>query len=385
MRKYVILRKPTTTRAGGTRGFDTLGATRATLFAYERLTDAAAASIAAEPEVQAVAPAMRTRLIRPLTAKGAQAPEVWGIDAVGARASGFTGRGVTVAILDTGIDPTHPAFAGVQIEQRDFSGDGDGDRQGHGTHCAGTVLGRDVDGTRIGIAPGIERAIVGKVLNDQGGGDSEMIIEGIQWALSQKADIISMSLGFDFPGMVREWTDDNWPVELATSNALEAFRVNLRVFDAVMNFTRAKGGLGGGALVVAASGNESQRDQSPEWRIAASLPSAADDVISVAAVGRKGQRLGVADFSNSMALVSAPGVDIVSARAGGGLEALSGTSMACPHVAGVAALWWEAIRKGGRTPSPTNVRAELIARARRDIFGEEAVEVDVGQGLVTAP
>lgn len=385
MRKYVILRKPAATRAGGTRGFNTSSMTGAPRFTYERLTDAAAASIAAEPEVQAVAPAMRTRLIRPLSVERLQPEEVWGIDAVGARASDFTGNGVTVAILDTGIDANHPAFAGVQIEQRDFSGDGDGDRQGHGTHCAGTIFGRDVDGTRIGIAPGIQRAVIGKVLNDQGGGDSEMIVEGVQWALSSKANIISMSLGFDFPGMVQEWTDDNWPIDLATSNALEAFRVNLRVFDAVMNLAKAKGGLGGGALVIAASGNESQRDQSPEWRIAASLPSAADDVISVAAVGRKGGRLGVADFSNSMALVSAPGVDIVSARAGGGLVALSGTSMACPHVAGLAALWWEAIRKDGRTPSPTNVRAELIARARRDVFGDEGAEVDVGQGLVTAP
>ena len=385
MRKYVILRKPAATPAGGTRGFETMQSTHAPMISYERLTDAAAASIATEPEVQALAPAMRTRLIRPRAAEGAQEPEVWGIDAVGARGSAFSGRGATVAILDTGIDASHPAFAGLQIEQRDFSGDGDGDRQGHGTHCAGTILGRDVDGLRIGVAPGVERAVVGKVLNDQGGGDSEMIVQGVEWALSRKADIISMSLGFDFPGMVRDWIDDNWPVDLATSNALEAFRVNLRVFDAVMNLTKAKGGLGGGALVVAASGNESQRDQHPEWRIAASLPSAADDVISVAAAGREGERLGIADFSNSMALVSGPGVEIVSAKAGGGLEALSGTSMACPHVAGVAALWWEAIRKGGRRPTPTNVRAELLARARRDVFGDGAAEVDIGQGLVTAP
>lgn len=385
MRKYVILRKPTATRAGGTRGFEKIGPTSAPIYSYEHLTEAAAASIAAEPEVQAVAPAMRTRLIRPVAAEGAQRTEVWGIDAIGARNSLYSGRGTTIAILDTGIDATHPAFAGLQIEQRDFSGDGDGDRQGHGTHCAGTILGRDVNGLRIGVAPGVERAVIGKVLNDQGGGDSEMIVQGIEWALSRKADIISMSLGFDFPGMVRDWTDDNWPLELATSNALEAFRVNLRVFDAVMNLTKAKGGLGGGALVVAASGNESQRDQHPKWRIAASLPSAADDVISVAAVGREGDRLGVAKFSNSMALVSGPGVEIISAKAGGGLEALSGTSMACPHVAGVAALWWEAISKSKRTPTPTNVRAEIIAKARRDVFGDGAAEVDIGQGLVTAP
>lgn len=385
MRKYVILRRPVATRAGGMRGVETNGEARRPTFSYERLTDAAAASIAAEPEVEAVAPAMRTRLIRPKGVQGVQEPVAWGIDAVGARGSAFTGRGVTVAILDTGIDASHPAFDGMQIEQRDFSGDGVGDRQGHGTHCAGTAFGRNVNGMRIGVAPGVNRAVIGKVLNDQGGGDSEMIVEGIQWALSMNADIISMSLGLDFPGMVRDWTDDNWPVDLATSNALEAFRVNLRVFDAVMNLTKAKGGLGGGALVVAASGNESLRAQHPEWRIAASLPAAADDVVSVAAVGRDGDRLVVADFSNSMALVSGPGVEIVSAKAGGGLESLSGTSMACPHVAGVAALWWEAIRKSGRTPTPLNVRSELIATARRDDFGVVASEVDVGQGLVTAP
>lgn len=386
MRKYVIVRKQVATRGGlRTRSFEKSASSGPGQVVYERLTDRAAASIAAEPDVEAIAPAMAIKLIRPLEANSTNVNEAWGLDATGARASAFTGAGVTVAVLDTGIDASHPAFAGVDIEQQDFSGDGDGDRQGHGTHCAGTIFGRDVDGVRIGVAPGIKRALIGKVLGDSGGGDSEMIVDGINWAMSRGANIISMSLGFDFPGMVASWLDDNWPVELATSNALEAFRVNLRAFDAVMNLTKARGGLGGGALVVAASGNESRRAEHPEWRIAASIPSAADEVVSVAAVGRAGERLGVADFSNSMALVSAPGVDIVSARTGGGLSTLSGTSMACPHTAGIAALWWEKIQKGGRTPNPTNVKAALIENAVRDAFGSEYAEVDMGQGLVVAP
>ena len=386
MRKYVIVRKQSATRgADRTRGLETIGAERSGPIVYERLTEREAASIAAEPDVEAIAPAMPIRLIEPFEAIVGDTGDTWGLDAISARTSCFTGRGVTVAVLDTGIDPSHPAFGGVEIEQRDFSGDGDGDRQGHGTHCAGTIFGRDVDGIRIGVAPGIQRALIGKVLGDAGGGDSEMIVDGINWAISRGANVISMSLGFDFPGMVASWLEDNWPPELATSNALEAYRVNLRAFDAVMNLTKARGGLGGGALVIAASGNESRREEHPDWRIAASLPAAADDVISVAAVGREGEQLSVANFSNSMAVVSAPGVGILSAQVGGGLRPLSGTSMACPHVAGVAALWWEAIGKGGRTPTPTNVRAALIDKARRDAFGELYAEVDFGQGLVTAP
>ncbi|WP_430250438.1 S8 family peptidase [Neorhizobium sp. DAR64860/K0K1] len=386
MRKYVIVRKQSPTRGPGkVRGLETSGGDRRGPIAYERLTESEAASIAAEPEVEAVAPAMPIRLIEPRQATTNSPGAAWGLDAVGATTSSFTGRGVVVAVLDTGIDASHPAFAGVEIEQRDFSGDGNGDRQGHGTHCAGTIFGRDVGGVRIGVAPGIQRALIGKVLGDNGGGNSEMIVDGINWALSRGANVISMSLGFDFPGMVASWIEDNWPPELATSNALEAYRVNLRAFDAVMNLTKARGGLGGGALIVAASGNESRRDEHPDWRISASLPAAADDVISVAAVGRDGERFSVANFSNSMALISAPGVDVLSAQVGGGLRQLSGTSMACPHVAGVAALWWEAIRKGGRIPTPTNVRAALIDKARRESFGPSYAEIDFGQGLVVAP
>lgn len=380
------MRKQLATRGGDrARSLELREATRPKPITYERLTEREAASFAAEPDVEAIAPAMAIKLIKPFEAAKAAPADAWGLDATHARTSGFTGDGVTVAVLDTGIDASHPAFAGVDIEQRDFSGDGDGDRQGHGTHCAGTIFGQDVDGVRIGVARGIKRALIGKVLGDGGGGDSEMIIDGVNWALSRGANVISMSLGFDFPGMVASWIDDDWPAELATSNALEAYRVNLRAFDAVMSLTKARGGLGGGSLVVAAAGNESRRGAHPDWRIAASIPAAADDVISVSAVGRGGDRLVVAGFSNSMALVSAPGVDILSARAGGGLHPLSGTSMACPHAAGIASLWWEAIRKGGRTPTPTNVRAALIDNARRDTFGGEYSEMDMGQGLVTAP
>ena len=388
MRRYVILRKVGAASRGGSRngGLKAMGASRAEPVAFERLTERAAAAMAQEPEVEAIAPAMRTRLIKPLAASGAPAGDAWGLEAVGATRSSFTGAGVTVAVLDTGIDDTHPAFQGVQLEQRDFTGEGDGDREGHGTHCAGTIFGRDVNGTRIGVAPGITRALIGKVLGTDGGGDSQMLVEGIQWAVNNGANIVSMSLGFDFPGMVAEWVEDDWPVALATSNALEAYRVNLRVLDAVLNLTKAQGALGsGGALIVAASGNESQRDKHPEWKIAASLPAAAVEVVSVGAVGREGDLLRVADFSNSLPLVCAPGVDILSARAGGGLEALSGTSMACPHVAGVAALWWEAIKARRLKPTATNVLAQLLGTANRDRFGDEGLEEDVGQGLIGAP
>jgi len=95
--------------------------------------------------------------------------------------------GITVAVLDTGIDSTHPAFTGVTLIEEDFSGSGNGDVQGHGSHCAGTIFGRDVDGTRIGVAPGVDRALIGKVLGDDGSGDSIGLFRGIQWATDQGA------------------------------------------------------------------------------------------------------------------------------------------------------------------------------------------------------
>ena len=83
---------------------------------------------------------------------------------MGADTSSCTGNGIVVAVLDTGIDASHPAFAGVEVIQKDFTGEGDGDQHGHGTHCAGTIFGRNVNGTRIGVAMGVKKALIGKVL-----------------------------------------------------------------------------------------------------------------------------------------------------------------------------------------------------------------------------
>lgn len=351
----------------------------------ERLENKDVHELARDPEVAAIAAPMPTKLIEPMDAGASAAEDAWGISVVGADVSSFTGAGTVVAVLDTGIDSNHAAFAGVTLVQEDFSGSGNGDVQGHGSHCAGTVFGRDVDGARIGVALGVERALIGKVLADDGRGSSEMIFRGIRWASEEGADVISMSLGFDFPGLVKELTQQGWPVDLATSNALEAYRGNLRMFDALMDLVRAREAFGAGTVVVAAAGNESERQQDPDHEVAASLPAAAEGVVSVGALGQDGGTLVVAPFSNTFPQVSAPGVSVKSVKVGGGTRNLSGTSMACPHVAGVAALWWEAVRA---SPVPTTARtvlAKLLASARTDVFSPGADVADRGVGLVRAP
>jgi len=355
----------------------------------EQLSERAVNELKTDPQVQLVVPAMPTRLIRPLESKTLQGEKTvasnWGIKAVRADRSQYNGAGVTVAVLDTGIDVDHPAFAGMTLVEKDFSDHGNGDRNGHGTHCAGTIFGRNDGRQRVGIARGVEHALIGKVLGDDGAGQSEMIFQALTWAMEQQANIISMSLGFDFPGMVSRLTSDGWPLDLATSTALEAYGGNLRMFDAIMAVLKAQSAFGVSPLVIAAAGNESRRALKHDYRIATSLPASAEDVISVAAIGRHDSKYMVADFSNIQARLAAPGVDITSAWPGGGLRTISGTSMACPHVAGVAALWWQFLREAGIKPTARNVSARLIANARKDVFIAETDEADIGQGLVTAP
>jgi len=342
----------------------------------------------ADPDVEIVARTMPTALIAPIDiatstpTPNATANASWGIAFVGADKSNFDGADVTVAVLDTGIDSTHSAFSGVNLVEKDFSQSGNGDRQGHGTHCAGTIFGRDVNGVRIGIARGVKRALIGKVLNDAGSGESEMIFNALTWALQEKADIVSMSLGFDFPGLVGRLINTGWPTDLATSTALESYRNNLRMFDAIMNILRANKNFGNEPLVVAAAGNESRRKMNDQFRIAASLPAAALDVLSVAAVDDGGN---VAWFSNANAVLSAPGVNITSAWPNGLLNTISGTSMACPHVAGLAALWWQYQKQQGILPTASNVKAKVLATLRRDVLKPAFNELDFGLGLGIAP
>lgn len=315
----------------------------------------------------------------------------WGIEAIGANASTYDGAGTKIAVLDTGIDANHIAFAGVNILQQDFTGEGNGDGNGHGTHCAGTILGRDVDGRRIGVARGASDLLNGKVLDSNGSGSSEALFKAMNWAVFEHVDVISMSLGFDFPGMIVGLINQGLPKDLAASRGLVAYRQNLRAFDAIMATIKAMASFNSGSLVVAASGNESRTDINPKYRIDASLPAAAFDVLAIAAADRVGAGglHPIAPFSNGAVQITAPGVRILSAQAGTtkGLVALSGTSMACPHVAGLAALWWQHLRQASPNglSSARMVAAQLSAKARMDVFMPGLGTFDFGDGLGIAP
>jgi subtilisin family serine protease len=348
---------------------------------------AEAKALSRDPTVLGITRSIPTKLVKPTGTSTPSATTVaWGIEAVGAKNSSATGAGVKVAVLDTGIDASHPAFAGVNLDQRDFSGDGNGDVQGHGTHCAGTIFGRDVNGTRIGVARGVTEAMIGKVLGNSGSGDSAMIFEGIQWAVNGGAKVISMSLGFDFPGLVDVLINQhNWPADLATSAALEGYRANLRMFDALMAQVRANEVFNGGVVLVAAAGNESKRELSPDYEVSVSIPAAAEGIVSVGALGQSTGGFTIANFSNTGPVLSGPGVAITSARAGGGLVDFNGTSMATPHVAGCAALWWEKMASLNIPATASNVVAKLRSNASTLGFAPGVDIDDRGAGIVRAP
>jgi subtilisin family serine protease len=348
------------------------------------LTNDQVSDLIRDPEVVGAGPVMQTALVTPVSASTKPDGTVWGISAVGADISSRNGDGVVPAVVDTGIDRTHPAFDGLDLSQQDFTGLGDGDQHGHGTFCAGTIFGRDVEGKRIGIARGVRHALIARVLDSAGKGTSAMFFKGLEWAISQGANVISMSLGFEFSGTVEYFMQaKGLPIRAATSSALDAYRAHLRMFDALMQMCQAQAAFGGGSVICAASGNESDR---PQYVVSASLPSAAQGVISVGALGRDGDKFTIAPFSNAFAQITAPGVNIISAKLGGGLTTMSGTSMACPHVAGVACLWWEDVKKtGSASATAPSINNKLLSGGRIDHLAPGILPTDRGSGIVTAP
>ncbi len=398
---YVVLRIPGLTRGDVLSGDDIFavaaeeGATAedVKVETLEALTPKGAIDLKKDPTALGSAPILPIQLIEPveLTAQDiedgvpADSGDVaWGLAATAVPTSPFTGTGVTVAVLDTGITRNHEAFVGFDnIEEKDFTGEGDGDLNGHGTHCAGTIFGRPVGGVRIGVAPGIEKALIGKVLNASRAGTTAQTIDGMFWAARNGAQIISMSLGFDFPGQVQKKKDKGLAELAAISAVLEAYRENVRLFDQIVGLIKSRSGsVFSKLIVIAAAGNLSKR---PDYEIATAPPAVSQGFISVGALRRAaGNKFRVAAFSNSSPKIAGPGVDIRSANKDGGLIAKNGTSMATPHVTGIAALWLESIMADNPDFEISELEARLLASGSKTRI-DAAERANAGAGMVSAP
>lgn len=300
----------------------------------------------------------------------------WGIQRIGAdEGSADWGKGARVAVLDSGIDAGHPAFAGLgaNLVQTNFvSGSPDGDQDGHGTHCAGTLVGGDVDGIRIGVARGVDSLLAAKVLH-AGRGTMESISAGLFDALGFRADIILLSIEMDFIGYRNRLEDEfHYPPAAAMAKALDGYRENVRFFDEISQMLADFAPALNAPLLIAASGNLSAR---PDYTITATPPAIGRRFLSVGATGSRDE---VADFSNAHPKLVAPGIDIWSASPGGGIVADSGTSMAAPHVAGIAAVIVGQLRAAGqRNIDGQGIQDRILAACRAL---EEKPE-DAGRGL----
>lgn len=274
--------------------------------------------------------------------------------------AGLTGRGVTVAVLDSGIDTQHPDLAGRVAVAKNFVGGPDGDQVGHGTHVASIVGGNGA--AYRGVAPDV-RLLDAKVCSNDDGCPEDAILAGMEWAaVEQRAAVVSMSLGGqDAPG------DD--PLEQAV-NTLSARHGTLFVVAA------GNGGVDGAGTIA-----------SPGSAAAALTVGAVDAHDVLASFSGRGPTAGYALVKPDL---TAPGVEIVAAKAvgtelgapvGESYVAASGTSMATPHVAGAAAILFQ------QHPEWTGsqVKAALMAAAKPvpgvSGFDQGAGRVDVARAI----
>jgi subtilisin family serine protease len=213
------------------------------------------------------------------------------------------------------------------------------------------------------------------------------MIRALSWAHEQGARVISMSVGLDFAATMEERLAEGWPRKLTTSVTLEAYRANLRLLDRLLQMLRMQEPCTGGAIIVAAAGNDSSRGPDGEFIVTAGPPAGSDKIVSVGSLDpdTSGGGHRISSFSNSDVEIVAPGRSIVSAQRGGGLRALSGTSVAAPHVAGVAALWWQAVRQSDLPANATLVRSKLLGGAQSKGFSPSVYPAERGAGRVMAP